>query len=135
MGRRFWAATAAAGACLSLGHALGCSPYSEYCQAQAECLDGNDADIVACKEDLSGQAGYYLAYDCEEHWNTYFECLDTKSDCSDSPTGDKVWSDCDGQGLECECADEEAKLLKCVENSSGYFEYQEPSTTSTTTST
>lgn len=135
MSGRIWAAAATAGACLSFGHALGCSPFGDYCDEQAECLDGNDADIVACKEELSGKAGYYLAYECEEKWETYFECLETKSDCTDTGTGDKVWSDCNAQGLECECAEKEAKLLKCVENSSGYFEYQEPATTSTTTST
>lgn len=138
MGRRIWAATATAGACLIFGYALGCSPYSNYCNEQVECLDGNDADIVACKEDLSGQAGYYLAYECEDHWQTYFECLENESDCADGPTGEKIWSECDAQGLDCKCAEEEAKLLKCVENGSGYYEYQQPvptATTSTTTST
>lgn len=135
MAGRLWIAALVTGACVGSASAAGCSPYSEYCAGKIDCLDGNDTDLLACKEELSGKAGYYLAYDCGDRWEEYFACLDEESECTTTSTGSELWSDCNEQGLDCVCAEEETDLLECVENSSGYFEYDDPAPTPTTTST
>lgn len=62
----------------------GCrSSYASPCEAAIACEGGNAADIDACVEESRGLEAIAAAYDCEDAFEKYFECLESKSVCKD----------------------------------------------------
>jgi hypothetical protein len=53
------------------------SRFSDYCEAQAQCVGGNDADIDACIASSEGEADVAAAYDCSDAFDRVVDCLDT----------------------------------------------------------
>lgn len=61
---------------------VGCgSKYKSFCEAQAQCIGGNDADINACVAEAEGQKDVASAYDCSDPWDKLADCYDNKGTC------------------------------------------------------
>ena len=61
---------------------VGCgSKYKTYCEDQAQCIGGNDADIDACVAEAEGQKDVAAAYDCSDPWDKLADCYENKGTC------------------------------------------------------
>ena len=102
-------------ASLALAHAgllllgagtLGCgNRYADYCEADAQCRGGNDADIDACVAQVTAAEDIAAAYECSD-------AFDKLADCSER-TGT-----CDDQSYSTSCDDENEALGRCIEAAS-----------------
>ncbi len=92
----------------------------KYCEARNECLGGNKEDERACREELRGMNEYAEAYDCEDQFDAYMECLAENSSCEEFEDyyGDTedYFTD-DG-----ECNDKAQSYYECVYDASGYMD-------------
>lgn len=79
--RHFMATGLALGAMLAL-FGTGChSTYYSFCESQQQCSGGNDKDIDACVQSAQGQEEIAEAYDCEDAWDKYVDCIKDKASC------------------------------------------------------
>jgi len=89
----------AAVALLCLG-GLGCKGrYTAYCEDKMSCVNGNDADIDACKADLEGQEAVADAYACTDDYDSWWTCEEDRAMCYRDPANTMdLWGsrgDCD----------------------------------------
>jgi len=96
--------------CAALTALFACNrSYSEYCEEMMDCQDGNDRDIAACEEAMSGTEDIVSILDCNEYWDAFMDCREEESSCrNDSYT--TVDSDGDDR-----CEDEEDDFDACME--------------------
>lgn len=66
------------------GSLVGCGgAEGELCAIADECVNGNDADLDACENDLSTAADVAAVYDCSAEWDELIACAIDNNDCND----------------------------------------------------
>ena len=80
---------------------VGCgSKYKTFCEDQAQCIGGNDADIDACVAEAEGQKDVASAYDCSDPWDKLADCYENKGTCKNKQ-------------YTADCGSEQAALQSC----------------------
>jgi len=74
----------------------GCgSGYSQYCQDQMDCRNGNDRDVEACEIDASKDEDVASLEGCDDQWAQLVDCRESDGRC----TTDHKWDEtrCDAE--------------------------------------
>src|SRR5262245_31018856 len=94
------------------GQGCGGPDFDTLCQAQEDCIGGNEQDVEACVTTLEAYSDVADTLGCTDEFDTYFDCAIEKAECDTQSTGIPCMSsaDCGGGGPDLTCSGGECQF-------------------------